>query len=373
MISIRSCLKNIGGVIVVFCASFLTFLFQSFRLDLQNLDTSILNEQQSALYDSQIALSNMILIISGGVLTLFALVTLFFSIIRFIKNNGENMGILKAMGYRRERIAVEFTKYSINAFIGSLLAFIASLIFSPLFYREMNADNILPDINMSISPLLVIIVLIVPSFLFALVAFIIALIKLSSPPLDMIKGKNGKKYRKVKEKKTFIKSLRSASLKNHISLIIFVGFSALCFGASVQMSFSLDQIGGSPLFFWLMLSIGLLLGISILCLAFGFAFTENKQYITLLKAYGYDNREIMKAIYSGYILVSVIGFIFGTVYQYGLLILMINIFIDTTEIKLTFSFLGLAYTLLIYIPVYILVNFYYFKKLQKLPLKNAFE
>lgn len=156
-----------------------------------------------------------------------------------------------------------------------------------------------------------------------------------------------------------------------MSLIVFVAFASLCFGAAVQMSFSLDQLNLSHFFFWMLLGIGLLLGVSILYLAFGFAYTENKEYISLMKAYGYSDSEAIRTMYGGYAYVTVIGFIVGTVYQYGLTYLVINLFSETVELEYTYSFSGLLYTLAIFIPVYLLINLYFYLKLKKLPIKEA--
>lgn len=104
----------------------------------------------------------MMLAISAGILGLFAVITLFFSISKYIKDNQQNMGILKAMGYERKRIATEFIKFSFNAFLGSLLAIAAGMMFQPLFYREMMKEAILPDITPSFHPVFALILLVLP-------------------------------------------------------------------------------------------------------------------------------------------------------------------------------------------------------------------
>lgn len=371
MIRIKSIIKAFGGTIVVFCACFVTYLFQSLRLDLQKLDISEFSAEQKSLYDAQINQSNIMLAVALGILGTFAVITLFFSISKYIKENQQNMGILKAMGYKRERIAVEFTKFSINAFLGALLAIIFGVLFQKIFYQEVFANSVLPTLSVSYSPILLLTILLIPSLVFAVAAFLIAFIKLSRRPLEMIKGGKTRHNRTIKEKKTYLKTLRSTMLKNHISLVIFVGFAALCFGASVQMSFSLNQFDTSPLFFWMMFLIGLLLGVSILYLAFGFTYSENREYISLMKGYGYYDKEIIKCLYGGYLLVSVIGFVIGTFYQFGLLKLIILVFGDSVEAEYNFSFLGLLYTLLIFIPIYLLINGYYFWKLKKSSIRDA--
>lgn len=371
MIGIKNILKSFGSTIVVFCAAFITYLFQSFRLDLNKLNVNDLSELQKSLYNAQITQSNIMLAITGGVLGSFAVITLFFSISRYIKENQANMGILKAMGYERKKIAIAFTKFAINALLASLLAILIGALLQSTFYKEMSNNQILLNISMSFHPILSLIILILPALVFTGFAYLIAYLKLSRKPLDMIKGSKNKKAKMIKEKKTFLKTLKSTVFKNHISLVIFVGFASLCFGASVQMSFSLDQLDTSPFFFWMMLIIGILLGVTILYLAFSFTYSENKEYVSLMKGYGYSDVEIIKVLYGGYIYVTVIGFAVGTVYQYGLFQLLLNVFAETTDISFSFSFAGLGYTLLIFVPTYLLINVYFYYKLQRLSIKDA--
>lgn len=371
MITIKNCLKSVGVSIVIFCSSFLTFLFQNYRLDLIKIDASTLDSSERALYDATIVQSNLMLAISGGVLTLFAVVTLFFSISRFISDNQANMGILKALGYKKKEIAFQFCKFSLNVLLGSVIAFLAFLAFSSIFYQEMNKDRVLPEVTFSIHIGLTLIAIFVPFILFSGISYLIAYIKLGAKPLSMIKGEVNKKSRKTKEKSTFIKTLKSSILFSHISLILFVGFAALCFGASVQMSFSMNQLGTSPLFFWLMFGIGFLLGVSILYLAFTFTFNGNKKYVVLLKAYGYSSKEIIATLYGGYTIITIIGFVVGTFYQYGLIKIMVGIFSKSTPLTYTYSFPGLGYTLLIFVPLYLLLHFWFFRRVNHLSLKET--
>lgn len=371
MVRFRDCLKSLGTIIVCFCAAFLTFLFQEFRLDLLALDITDFNEYQKAYYDAQIIQSNIMLGIAVGILSLFAVVTLVFSIVRFINVNEGNMGILKALGYSRFEIALKFTKYGINTFIGCVLGYLGSLAFKNTFYNEMNKDPLFPNVKMHFHPLFILIVITAPTILFSAISFIVAYIKLNKDPLKMIKGTINLKSKQIKENDDFSSSLRKSILHSHISLILFVGFAALCFGATVQMSFSMDSLGASPLFFWMMFLIGLLLGCAILYLAFSFAYHCNKEYMTLLKAYGYSNKECINMLYGGYISVTIIGFVIGTIYQYGLMKLMIKVFSQTIEIIYNYNWLGLLYTLLIFVPIYVFIELLFFYKMKKQLIKDV--
>lgn len=372
MIRFRDCLKSVGTTIVCFCAAFLAFLFQGFRLDLNKLDTTNFNEYQNAFYKAQVSQSNVMLAVSGGILLVFAIITLAFSISRFIHDNEGNMGILKAFGYSRFQIAINFVKYGINSLIGCISGFIFSIFFNPIFYGEMNSDPNFPKVEMSFHLGLTLLIIIAPAVLFGLMSFIIAYIKLRKTPLDMIKRINKNKTKRCSEKKTFLKTLKSTILYSHISLILFVGFAALCFGATVQMSFSMEQLGTSPLFFWMMFLIGLLLGISILYLAFSFTYQGNKEYMTLLKAYGYNEKECISVLYGGYIIVTIIGFISGTIYQFILIKFMVKLFSEASELVFEYSWIGLLYTLLIFIPTYIIIEVIFFIKMKKKSIKEVF-
>lgn len=145
----------------------------------------------------------------------------------------------------------------------------------------------------------------------------------------------------------------------------------MCFSSSLQTGFTMyHEANTSPLMFAMILIIGLLLGVTIIILAFRFVFNGNLSYISILKAYGYNDRECYKAMYSGYHVVAVISFVIGTVYQVLLLSYMFQTFSSTYGIEYRFDFIGLLYAVIIFIIVYITVNVYYYNKINRLKIDN---
>lgn len=372
MVSIKTTLKSYGVIIICFCTIFLETLFLSYKLDLKELDPTLFTQLQLDIYNAQVSMCNMMNLISIFILGLFSFVLLFFSIERYIEENKQNMGVLKAIGYTNNKLSLSLMKYSIPVFIGSLLGYIIALLFSKLFYNTMNKDHVYPDVSFSFNIYLCLILILTLAILTLIFAYLVGRIKLKMSPLDMINQvKKSKKGKMIKEKKTFLTEVRSTMLKNNIPLILFVGFATLCFSATIQMSFSIyNQANTSPLFFWMMFLIGILLGITIMILAFRFIFTNNKKHLSILKAYGYENKECYYAIYGGYLIVAIISFIIGTIYQAILMSIMFKIFSSAYEIKYHFDFLALIYSLIIFIITYISINVYYYNRISKLKLDS---
>ncbi|MBO5525251.1 MAG: FtsX-like permease family protein [Clostridia bacterium] len=372
MITIKDLRKAFGLSFVVLCAVYLGALFESFRLDQLELDPSAFDELAKALYEAQLAQAKMMNIIALGVIGAFAVVTLVFSVSKYVDDNRANMGILKAIGYTDFQISVKFVLFGLNALVGGLVGYLACLATVPAFYAEMNEGSGYPAVTFSFRLSVPLFYVVVPAVAFSLLGVLFAYRKLKRSPLDLIRGTERQgKTKKMKEGKTFLSTLRKTVLFRHGSLILFVGFAALCFGGTVQMSFSMDGFGVSPMFFWMMFLIAILLGVSVLYLAFSFLFQANKEYVSLLKAFGYSDAECVKALFGGYVSVSVIGFAVGTVYQIGIIYLIIELFKDVAELTYTFSVNGFFIALGLFVFTFAVIALYFFKKLKLLTLKKA--
>ncbi len=372
MLTLKSVLKSCGVDIICFCAVFISTLFISYSLDIHELDGTLSEAKQIALFNGQIAMSKTTVAVSGGVLGVFAVLLLFFSVERYISENEANMGILKALGYTNHEISLPFCKFGLNCLIGTAVGYLSALAFIPLFYATMNADHTLPDIAFRFNFLVFLFLVLTPSLFFAAFAYLMARLKLRKTALRMIQksAKNGK-VRKAKGDLPFLKGLRKTILRNHVLLVVFVGFAALCYGATVQMSFSMDQVGTSPLFFWMMFLIGLLLGTTVLFLAFRFVYNANAPYLGLLKAYGYRDKECSQAVYGGYRLIALIGFGIGTVYQYLLMKAMLSFFANSYRLSFVFSWKGLLLSALLFAICYESALGYCRHKIKNTPIKET--
>lgn len=372
MITFKKTLHAIGVIIICFCAMFLETLFISYKLDMDQLDIASFSEPQKMFYDAQSSMCTMMNLISLGILGLFSFVLLFFSIAKYIEENRSNMGILKARGYSSNHIALGMMKFALPTFVGCLLGYLGALGFSKNFYETMNADHIIPDFNFTFRPIIFIVIVLGPTVLVLLFSYLVSLLKVKGNPMAMINQmEKVQKGKKTKNTGNYIKDLRRKILKNHLSLIIFVGFAVLCFSSAIQMSFTMyHQANTSPLFFWMMFIIGMLLGTAIIILAFRFVFKGNLRYLSILKAYGYDDKECYQAMYGGYHLIAFLSFLIGTGYQVVLLSIMFEKFGGTYGIKYKFDFLALLYTVVLFLIIYIATNIYHYKIKNNLKLDS---
>ena len=100
--------------------------------------------------------------------------------------------------------------------------------------------------------------------------------------------------------------------------------------------------------------IGLVLSFTTLFLAITTVINGNTKTIAMMRVFGYSQKECCRALLGGYRPLSYIGFAIGTVYQYALLRIMVDIvfkdFEGIPEYKFDFPvmFLSLAVFILIY-------------------------
>lgn len=100
--------------------------------------------------------------------------------------------------------------------------------------------------------------------------------------------------------------------------------------------------------------IGLFLSFTTLFLAITTVINGNTKTIAIMRVFGYSQKECCRALLGGYRPLSYIGFAIGTVYQYALLRIMVDIvfkdFEGMPEYKFDFPvmFLSLAAFILIY-------------------------
>ena len=100
--------------------------------------------------------------------------------------------------------------------------------------------------------------------------------------------------------------------------------------------------------------IGLVLSFTTLFLAITTVINGNTKTIAMMRVFGYSQKECCRALLGGYRPLSYIGFAIGTVYQYALLRIMVDIvfkdFEGIPEYKFDFPvmFLSLAAFILIY-------------------------
>lgn len=128
----------------------------------------------------------------------------------------------------------------------------------------------------------------------------------------------------------------------------------------------------SETFAVMVLSIGLILAFVTLFLSLSSVVRGNTKTIAMMRVFGYDDTACSRYILGAYRPVSYIGFAIGTVYQYGLLRLMVSVvFADVGNVpEYSFNFKALVVTLIIFVLVYELVMYLYSRSIKRLSVKS---
>jgi len=375
VISIKDLRKLSVVSIISFCAVLVSTLFVNFYLDLQSIEVEKLSLPAKAYYDAQVLIAKFVSLVSGGVLSLLAVLLLFFYIKQFIDDHKEELGILKALGYHNVELAKHFWIFSCSVFLGALLGFASSFFFMKDFYDLRNQKDLLPNIEIHFHWQLFIAMLILPTLLFALLGFGYALVKLKQPSLYLLKrlelAQVKQKHRKTKANKPFLKELGAVYFYKRKLLIFFVVFAAFSFAAMMQLSLGMkDFIDGTIQV--MMMGIGILLSLSILLLCLGTVGQENKASLAFMKAFGYSQKECSRVVLARYRLVAYLGFVLGTAYQYGLMKILLKVIVKDAQDVPDYSFdvhLCLI-TFLAFVILYELLVTYYFKVIRRMTLKE---
>ena len=375
VISIKDLRKLSVVSIISFCAVLVSTLFVNFYLDLQSIEVEKLSLPAKAYYAAQVLIAKFVSLVSGGVLSLLAVLLLFFYIKQFIDDHKEELGILKALGYHNVELAKHFWIFSCSVFLGALLGFASSFFFMKDFYDLRNQKDLLPNIEIHFHWQLFIAMLILPTLLFALLGFGYALVKLKQPSLYLLKrlelAQVKQKHRKTKANKPFLKELGAVYFYKRKLLIFFVVFAAFSFAAMMQLSLGMkDFIDGTIQV--MMMGIGVLLSLSILLLCLATVIQENKASLALMKAFGYSQKECSRVVLARYRLVAYLGFVLGTAYQYGLMKILLKVIVKDAQDVPDYSFdvhLCLI-TFLAFVILYELLVTYYFKVIRRMTLKE---
>ena len=376
VISIKDLRKLSVVSIISFCAVLVSTLFVNFYLDLQSIEVEKLSLPAKAYYDAQVLIAKFVSLVSGGVLSLLAVLLLFFYIKQFIDDHKEELGILKALGYHNVELAKHFWIFSCSVFLGALLGFASSFFFMKDFYDLRNQKDLLPNIEIHFHWQLFIAMLILPTLLFALLGFGYALVKLKQPSLYLLKrlelAQVKQKHRKTKANKPFLKELGAVYFYKRKLLIFFVVFAAFSFAAMMQLSLGMkDFIDGTIQV--MMMGIGLLLSLSILLLCLGTVVQENKASLAFMKAFGYSKKECSRVIFTRYRVVAYLGFVLGTAYQYALMKILLKVIVKDVQGVPDYSFdvqLCLI-AFLAFVILYDLLLAYYVKAIEGMSLKKV--
>lgn len=359
VVGIKDATKLLGISIISCCAVLVCTMFLNYYMDIVSIKEQITMPQVMVFYEAQVSTAKVVCMVSGGCLLMTSVIMLIFYIKHYIDTHKKELGILKALGYSPLRIAKSFYVFGSSIFIGTITGFCGAFLIMPTFYNVQNKDKILPEITVQFHPMLLVYMVAAPTVAFSLLAVFYAFRRMKNPVLALLKdnvqtsSKPRKRPAKEKDTGSFTDDLRKSTLKSKKTLAFFIVFASLCFSCMTQMSASMKDLSSFMMGAMIML-IGLVLSFTTLFLAITTVINGNTKTIAMMRVFGYSQKECCRALLGGYRPLSYIGFAIGTVYQYALLRIMVDIvfkdFEGIPEYKFDFPvmFLSLAAFILIY-------------------------
>lgn len=377
IVSVKDAYKLIGLTVIMACAVFVCNLFLNFNLDLAAIETSLLPEQQ-AVYDASTTIAVASCAISGSCLVMSAIVMLVFYIKNYVNSHAKQLGALKALGFSNVRIARNFWVFAVAVAMGAVLGYAISFAIFPAFYNWQNSTGDLPKIVMTFHAELLVYLVLLPSVVFGILAVLFAMMRLKSPVMSLLRGDGkervSKKHRTHRERSTvkhrpFLQELGFSTVRSRPSLVFFMIFAPFCFSAMIQMGFAMGEYS-SEFITMIMLTIGIALASTIMFLACSAVVSANAKPIAMLKVNGYSFMQCAAAILGGYIPFAFLGFAIGTIYEIGLMMIMVNILYANLGVgTFTFDWMLLLYTFLAFVVMFTAVMVLYAYAIKRTSIK----
>lgn len=372
MITLKDVFKFVGIIIISACAVFVCTLFLNYNIDLRGVEPQI-TEQTRALFDAVAITGKVVSAVSGGCLLMTSAVMLMFYIKHYIDSHRRQLGILKALGYSNARISRGFWIFGLSVLVGTMIGFAGAFCLMPEFYSVQNEDGLLPKFKPNFHPELFAALVILPTVIFALLSIFYAFLKMKTPVLDLLKGKSDPKIRPVKgsDDLPFLKDMKRATVRGRKSLVFFIGFAAFCYSAMVQMSLGMDDLA-SEMMSIITLMIGVVLAFVTLFIAVTTIIRSNAVSVSVMRVFGYSNRECSSAVLNGYRPAALVGFTVGTVYQYALLRIAVDVlFKDIENVpEFDFNYRALMIAGISFVIIYETVMYFYSRKIGKISVKE---
>lgn len=373
IVGIKDTFKLIGIILISACAVLITTLFLSYNIDLKGIEDLITVPEIKSLYDALTMMGTVVSAVSGGCLLLTSVVMLTFYIKHYIDSHRKELGVLKALGYSRIRIAGGFWVFGLSVMLGAATGFLGAHLLMPIFYSTQNEDGLLPEFEPEFHIELLLLLVILPTAVFALLSIVYGYLKVKTPVIELLKGKSEVKIKPVKtnSEKPFLKELRSVTVRSRKSLVFFIAFAAFCFSAMVQMSIGVADLS-SELMSLMMLVIGISLALVTLIIAVSAVVRSNAKSVSIMRVFGYSKNECSSAVLGGYRPAAVIGFVIGTGYQFFLLKITVDLVFSETDglPEVEFSFPALIIAAVSFIAVYETVMRLSARKIGQLSVKE---
>lgn len=381
IVGIKDGIKLFGISIMTCCAVFVCTLFINYNMDLAGIREQITDAYSMIAYDALVSTGKIVSALAGGCLLLISGIMLLFYIKNYIDTHKKELGILKALGYSTLRIAGDFRIFAVSVFIGTLLGFGGASLMMPHFYQTQNREGLLPDVTVHFHPALFAALVVMPTFMFGMLAVFYACIQLRRPTIDLLKEKMQYPAKPVKRKESkrdsadetgFLKDVQSATLRTRKELLFFVIFGAFCYSSMMQMAGSMEELA-SEMSAVMIFLIGVILSCVSLFLAITTVVHGNTKTIAMMRVFGYTSKDCKAAVLGGYRIPAYIGFVMGTLYQYGLLKTMVTVvFKDWENIpEYTFDVQTCILVLISFIILYELLMYWYAGQIRRISLKEV--
>ena len=377
VVGIKDAAKLIGISIISCCAVLVCTMFLNFYFDVRQIENLILSEQEMIFYNAQVSTAKVVCCVSGGCLLVTSAVMLLFYIKHYIDTHKKELGILKALGYSNMEAAKHFWIFGSSVFTGSAVGFAGAFVLMPAFYELQNKDKLLPEIVMHFHPAVLLYFVVLPTAAFAVLAVVYAFFKLKKPVILLLKDGFQASPKTIKQKwgkskdRPFIDELKKNTLKLKKTLVFFIIFASFCFSAMTQMSASMKDLS-SAMMGAMILIIGIILSFTTLFLAITTVIKGNTKTIAMMRVFGYSQKECCKSLLGGYRPMSYIGFALGTVYQYALLRIMVDVVFKNMEgvPAYKFDFSAMFISLVLFIVIYESVMYWCSGKIKNISLKE---
>jgi len=375
LIRLKDVLKLSAVAVVMACAVFVSTLFLNFYFDVAPLRSEVSGEADLKLYEAQLALAKIMPMLAGGILSAVAAVMLIFYLKLYIDEHLRDLGVFKAMGYSEKRLALSFLVFGLAVFVGCGLGFGLAFACMRFVYDKLQIGALLVPVHFHVSILFAFVV--APTVAFSLISYLYAAYVLRLPVMQMMRGRSGKEKPQKKEKsetkeRPFLRELAMSTLSSKKSLAFFVAFASFCFSAMTQMAFSMDSISETTMA-GMILFIGLVLAVTTMLLVAAALMHGNAKNISMLRAFGYSVKQCALGILLGYVPLAAIGFALGTVYQWGLLRIMVDLVFQGVEGVGEYSFDVPVFfaVLAAFIVFYAAINLWLILKIKKTSVKKV--
>lgn len=376
VIGIKDAAKLLGISVISCCAVLVCTMFLNFYFDVVQVEDRVAPGQAMILYQAQVSTAKVVCLVTGGCLLLTSVVMLFFYVKHYIDTHKKELGILKALGYSDFEAAVPFWVFGISVLIGTAAGFVGAFLLMPKFYELQNAEGLLPEISIRFHWQVFLFFVVLPTAAFALLAVLYACRKLGRPTILLLRddpgASPGKAGRWEDRERPFLEDVRKTTLRSKKTLAFFILFASFCYSAMTQMSFSMKDLS-SEMMGIMMLVIGLVLAFATLFLAITTVVRGNTKAIAMMRVFGYSHKECCQALLGGYRPLGYVGFVIGTVYQYGLLRVMVDVvFRDMEDVPVyEFDVPMMLLSLVSFLVVYEAIMSCYAGRIKKVSVKEV--